>query len=444
MTDASPAQNRGADLIIGFTLTAILGLVILSEWGAGPIYGNIAALLSAGAIAAMALRVGWTRRIFVVVGMLMSSAAIILDPQWLSSVGNGLKTAAFIGAFFTALTSLRHAADTSSAITTCGQFLAEQPPGRRYAALTLGGNLFGLLLSYGAIALLGSLAMNSAKQEENTEIRGHRERRMLLAIQRGFVATLPWSPLAFSMAISLSLVPGATWAGAFLPCLVSGLIVAGIGWSLDTIFKPKLTPGLRASRAKPDGSWRSLSPLVGLLLLLVISVGGLHLLTGIRAVGVVIVVVPIIASIWILIQATPDNRIQESGSRLQNYISRDLTGYRGELVLLMMAGFIGTLGSTLLAPVVTASGLDLSGLPAWIILVALIWIIPLTGQFGMNPILSVSLIAPILPNAASLGLSPANIVMAITAGWSLTGASSPYTATTLLIGSFGGVSASHV
>ena len=40
----------------------------------------------------------------------------------------------------------------------------------------------------------------NARQEANAEIRRHRLRRMLLAIQRGFVSTLTWSPLAVSWA----------------------------------------------------------------------------------------------------------------------------------------------------------------------------------------------------------------------------------------------------
>ena len=46
--------------------------------------------------------------------------------------------------------------------------------------------------------------------------------------------------------------------------------------------------------------------------------------------------------------------------------------------------------------------------------------------------------------AVGEGVDPAVIVVAITGGWALAGASSPYTATTMLIGSFGKVSASHV
>lgn len=123
---------------------------------------------------------------------------------------------------------------------------------------------------------------------------------------------------------------------------------------------------------------------------------------------------------------------------------QELPSYRGELTLLMMAGFIGTAGSQLFAPMMQAIGFDPSYLPSWIVLVSLVWIIPLAGQIGMNPILAVTLIAPLIPTATDLGVQPIAIVVAITSGWALSGASSPFTATTLLIGSFGGISATRV
>ncbi|MFP4538739.1 MAG: hypothetical protein ACLFPA_10615, partial [Dichotomicrobium sp.] len=64
-----------------------------------------------------------------------------------------------------------------------------------------------------------------------------------------------------------------------------------------------------------------------------------------------------------------------------------------------------------------------------------------TGLMGMNPILSVSLMAPLLPPAEAMGITPAAIIVAITSGWALSGASSPYTATTLLSGTIAEVSA---
>ena len=114
----------------------------------------------------------------------------------------------------------------------------------------------------------------------------------------------------------------------------------------------------------------------------------------------------------------------------------DLIGYRNEIVLLMMAGFIGTISATLAAPQVAASGLDLSAVHAPLLLIALVWIVPLTRQLGMNPNLSVSIRAPMLPEAAAHGVSPAVVVTAITSTWAMTAASSPFTPTTLMVGTY--------
>ncbi len=145
-----------------------------------------------------------------------------------------------------------------------------------------------------------------------------------------------------------------------------------------------------------------------------------------------------------MLQSTSGRPLADAVNRAASYVTADLPGYRSEIVLLMMAGFIGTLGARLLLPVVEASGIDLAAIPGWQILVGIVWLIPLTGQLGMNPILSVSLLAPLLPTAAEMAVTPSDIIVAITAGWALSGASSPYTATTLLIGSIGNVTAQHV
>ena len=78
---------------------------------------------------------------------------------------------------------------------------------------------------------------------------------------------------------------------------------------------------------------------------------------------------------------------------------------------------------------------------AWAILVSLVWLIPLAGLIGMNPILAVSLMAPLLPHAAAMDVAPAAIIVALTGGWAISGAVSPFTATTLIMASIGNVSA---
>lgn len=395
------------------------------------------------AIFLLSLRVRRSRQAFVLAAVVLTGLLVAFVPDWSASVDKGLRSAAFIAAFFTALSTLRNVAETSPAIAASGTFLAAQPPGRRYAALTLGGHLFALLLNYGAISLLGGLATASARAEPDPVIRRHRSRRMLLAIQRGFIASLPWSPLAFAMAITTALIPGARWADVVGPGLVSAAIIAGTGWALDTIFKPRLTTP-PPPRRPAEGSWLSLTPLLLLLVFTGTTVGILHELSGVSVVGIIMLIVPILSVGWALLQQRGGQMGVPLGKRLHDYFVYDLPAYRGELTLLTMAGYIGTVGAPLLGPVVSAIGLDISGLPTWLIIASFVWLIPLLGQFGMNPILAVTLIAPLIPEPSQMGVTPAAVVVPIVAGWALSGACSPFTATTLLIGSFGNVSALHV
>ncbi len=434
-----------ADRANGWLLVGITLLTILHEWQPNLSFAAVNSILVVLVTGLFATRVRGTRLVFIVLAVVLTLMTISTLPDGLERIEKGLGTAAFIGAFFCALNTLRNAAGTSPAIEKCGVFLAQQPPGKRYAALTVGSQAFALLLNYGAIALLGSLAMASANKEPNEEIRAHRIRRMLLAIQRGFIATLPWSPLSFAVVITTTVIPGATWTAGFWPCMITGIIVSGIGWSMDTIFKPKLSSLSPVPvHKKVVGSWLTLFPLLSLLAILGSLAGVLHWISGVRVAGIVLTVVPMIALGWIAWQARQDFPGRSLVQRAQSYINVDLPGFRGELTLLMMAGYIGTLGGMLLVPVVKAAGIDLSSVPTWLILVSLVWLIPAAGQIGMNPILAVSLFSPLLPTAASLGVEPTAIMVAITAGWSLTGACSPFTATTLLIGSFANISATQV
>lgn len=430
--------------LLGYTALTTALLVTLVEWGAGwpaPAAAAVA-VLAFVALATPGARL--SRQVFVLVGLVLVGWALAAREDWPALIARALGSAGFVAGFFVALAWLRNAAATSRATTAAGRYLAEQPPGRRYVALTIGGHLFALVLSYGAIQLLGGMAEASARAEPNREIGTIRLRRMLLAIQRGFVATLAWSPLTFSIAITTAIVPGASWTRALPYCLVTAVLLAGLGWAMDTLIKPKLT-GPRPPPQRPHGTWRTLWPLAGLLALLIVAIGLVQAATGLRAVAVVMVVVPLISLGWIAAQGRGRGRPAAFlALRARRFVTRDLPGYRAELLLLLMAGFIGTLGAGLSAPLVRQSGFDLHAIPPWMVLIGLVWLVPLTGQLGMNPILSVSLIAPLLPEPAAMGLTPESVVVALTGGWALSGASSPYTATTMLVAALGRVTAHHV
>lgn len=441
------------DKAAGLLLFAVSILALAVEWGATGPWPVAASVCVTAFLIIVSGSIGTTGRVFIAVGIAMTVTALLaLDTGWELFV-RGLGTGAFIGGFFIALTWLRSAADKSPAIARCGRFLAAQPPGRRYVALNAGGHLFSLLLSYGAISLLGSLATNSAAQEPDPEIRAIRKRRMLLAIQRGLVAMLCWSPLTFSMAIPISILPGASWSAAVGPCLINALIMTGIGWGLDSAFKPKLR-GPRPPRPAATDSWASAVPLLGLLVVLMTAIAGVVIMFDQRAIAAAMLVVPVLSLGWFVVQEHGRREGPATAAalavgrrvlaRVVAYVTFEIPGYRSEAVLLIMAGFIGTMGAGLLAPVFAASGLHLELLPTWVILLSMVWLIPLAGQLGMNPILFVALAMPILPSPEAMGVSATAIMLASTSGWALTGASSPFTATTMLLGHQAGVSARYV
>ena len=90
-----------------------------------------------------------------------------------------------------------------------------------------------------------------------------------------------------------------------------------------------------------------------------------------------------------------------------------------------MAAFIGIMGSSLINHFAGESISFLNGIPAPIILIAIVWIMPVCGQIGMNPILAVYMIGPLIPSAEIMGIPPNSIIVALCAGWAITGISSP-------------------
>ncbi|WP_163852115.1 hypothetical protein [Pseudooceanicola aestuarii] len=445
--DGAPLRAR-PDLHAGGALMATTVAVILSEWVGGTGF----ALASAGflimALALLALRVRLVHRAFLAIGFVLVILAMATLPDWPALLRRAFGSASFIVAYFVALLSLRVAAGASSAIAECGRFLGEQPPGRRYLALTVGGQLFGLVIIYGAISVLGAMVQTSTLREPDTRLRKIRLRRMLLAIQRGLVSILPWSPVAFTLAVTIPLVPGATWGSVVGPCFLSGLILVSVGWAVDTLFewRPPARPRSASPPAPNLATWmRKIAPLLLLLSGLAVVFAALMIISEVRFQGIVMVAVPFIALCWMSAQIVVENGrfdMTGLGQRCRAFVGVDLPEARGEVVLLAMAGFIGSLGSGLLGPLVAE--LDLSALPPELLLLSLLLLIPFTGQIGMNPILTVSLIAPLLPSAEVMNVSPVAVVVAITGGWALSGATSPFTASTLLVAYFGNVRAARV
>lgn len=415
---------------------------------AGEILGLSAALLAAGAasLAYVALafpRVGAAGRLFLIIAAALAAVVFARAPDAPAEIAAALARACLVVTLFGALGFLREAARSSAVVRRCGRFLTRQPPGRRYLALTVGGHLFGLVLSYGSIALLGAMSAQANARETDPVVRRLRLRRMLLAIQRGFVGTLTWSPLGLSMAVTLSSLPTLRWEDALPFFLSSGFILVALGWALDRMFKPTGRPS-SLGRERPEGSWLLLAPIAGLVGAIFLAAIAVREGLNVSMVVGVIVAVPLAAVLWILWQFADRGAGRATAlaaRRLARYMGAAFPADRGEIVILWSAAFIGGLVASLLK----LHGL--AGFPAviqkapWLLPVACLWLIVAAGQLGMNPILSVTILGSALPDLGALGLTPASVAVAFTAGWALSGASSPFTATTMLVGRIGGVRA---
>lgn len=428
--------------LIGYTI------VFCAICSVGADLGDTPLVATFGGIGLLAfLTLSWpgarlTERLFIALAVLLSVVAFATEGGW-AVMQKPMNTAVFISGFFAALASLRLAAGFSEDLARCGRYLASQPPRRRYLALVAGGHLFSIVLGYGALSLLGTMAETANSGESDPEITTIRMRRMMLAIQRGVLSMLCWSPIALPMGISTTLIAGANWSDAVLPCVVSSAIMVLVGWGIDARFKART--GRPARRGAVVGSWRDLMPLCILLLALFSPILLMEEIFDIRATTAAMIVVPMAAAIWVAVLSWPHPDWREATVRkIEHYVTKDIAGYRNEIVLLSTAAYIGTLAAEVISPFLGKTAMDWTLVSPSVLLIAILWLMPILGQLGMGPILVATLAAPLLPPAESMGMSPSVIVLTFTSGWALSGATSPFTANTMLVARICGVTARHV
>jgi hypothetical protein len=316
--------------------------------------------------------------------------------------------------------------------------LASQPPGRRYAAMTLGGTFFGAILNFGAIALLGGMVRDANTLEAaggDARIRAIREKRMLLAILRGFSALMFWCPLTVAYAIVTTTVVGVSWPlmAGFGLIGTAGLLT--IGWAVDRLTMPR-----PRRRAEPQPfAWGRLAPLVGLLAL----VFALSLLaeetTAGKLIHGVILVVPPIALGWLALGRGARGAL----GRMGGYLSRTVPTQRGEIAVLGNAAFLGAAVAALLPDSGVQSVLG-AALPAVAVPMLVPWVVALLGQAGANPLITVTVLAAAVAEPARLGLDPTVFGLSLVAGWSMTVGSSPAAAATMMTGRMAELSAGEI
>lgn len=436
--EAKRAFFRDGQGIAGAMLVAATCAIIAGEFLFRGLAGNIAALLVVGFTLSQLRQLTFSVLILAVAGVVFLAYGFATRSDMVAVIETVTVHTARLLAVFVSVLSLRSAVNDIPGIVRSGLYLVSQPPGRRYAALTLGSHLFSHILQYGAVTMLGGLVTKITAREPDGWIRHARERRMLLAIQRGFVATLSWSPVAFPMIISTAVVSGSDWLGSAPGAFGTCVLIMGIGWFLDSLFKPRV--GATQPMAVLGGA-KDLLPLAALLGALFISVAAILAATGTSTTVAVLLIVPFMALAIVLVRAggTARHRIAASGRWVEQFARDELPALAPETMLVIVATFTGLISVELLGPFIQS--IAIPTMPGWLVLVMTVWWMPAAGQLGLHPILAASLAAGLFSQPANYGLAPDQLVVAMTGGWALSGATSPFTALTTLVARLGRVSA---
>ena len=367
--------------------------------------------------------------------VLMASAWVFMDEP-LKLLVNSISLGAFFMAFFCALSFIRGAAENSDQIRRAGLHLLAQPPAWRYLALTFGANLFGLIISFGSLNLLGAMVLRAegeVTKGKSDPVSEARTRRAILAVLRGFSMVPAWSPLSIAVPMVLLSQPGLTWQ-ALVPwalLVATGLIL--LGWVED-----KLQPAL----PMPPGGfistterWSVHAPLLILIVLIFALAITVENTLQTRLVVGVMLVCPLVATAWMLLQALSANEHRRSRftHTLGRHVMVTMPGCRVELTVLFTAACIGVFVQHALPPGLINQLLEQLNISAhWLPPVAFLTIVLLT-HIAINPMMSTFILSTAIPGGDELGISQISLALAYLTGWGVGVASSPFTISNLVM-----------
>src|SRR5699024_9311278 len=111
-----------------------------------------------------------------------------------------------------------------------------------------------MIINVGVLSLFTTMVVRSNTLQAangSVEIQDARERRMALAILRGFALAPIISPLSVTIAVILSALPQLTWTSMVLVTLPMSAFVCLLRWSTDWSHRTKHLARLLASQKKP-------------------------------------------------------------------------------------------------------------------------------------------------------------------------------------------------
>lgn len=315
----------------------------------------------------------------------------------------GLARALVFGAFFPAVILLRNTVEASPRLDLLRARLDGLDPAATELLTLHGSHGLGSVINVGASAVLAPVVSAGADEGRRTALSA--------TSARGVAIAAMWSPFYLSVAFSSQLVPGVPlWQ---VVAIGAGCALAGLGIS-QAMFTPSVgVAALRESLAR-------LRPLALPTAIVVSAVIGATLLLGWSGLHSVAVVIPALCVGYALGLGRGET------ARVARRTFAGLAQVANELLIVLG----GTLLGAVVASLPSVQQLGASVTPEMIsgpaVIAALVAVIVLLGQVGLHPMISSSVLVPVIC-LGNFGICSAVAVAAAVFAWGLNATISIFT-----------------
>jgi hypothetical protein len=368
----------------------------------------------------------------VAIGLTIS--LLLLSQISLHQLGMLSRSVVFFAFFLIALGLLKEAALSSNSVNLTGHVLLQQHPVRRYALLSFASHILGILMSVGAINLLGTMIQRSLlenKDTVDTRISSTRQRRMMLAVLRGFCSIPLWAPTSITITLLVTTIPNLQWIDIIPYGLYLTLALLLFGIWLDHVQAPKHLRHLVPKISNNFSDLKVSYPIIMVVITLALISGLLILTTPLRPISAVLVSAPIVSIVWIYSQYRRSfnklSAVKLTVKRFGTDIFFRLPLQRSEIVFFAGSVLIGRLLLAVLDLDWFAQQLAHLNISAAQILIASSWLIYIAALLFVSPMISVTLMAGALSQLPNVEHMPVTIALVMMMTWAVVAGSSPST-----------------
>lgn len=376
---------------------------------------------------------------------LLSAVLLVWIAEPFTTLERAVNRAAFFAAFLAALAFIRLAAQRSIIVQRCGQLVVSQPPSRRYGIITMSSYLFGNVLNFGVIHLLGMMiekGNNLQAAGGNLRVQDARRKRMSLALLRGFALLPLASPFSIALALMLANMPQLQWVPLMLMGGVAAILIFFIGWLLDYLQNPvpaqmKVTAAVEVK--KTVVSWKDALPFLAIIIGIFILSISIERLADVSLSVAILIVFPISGLIWFVIESLFFSKTPVLSQLVQD-IPNVMNDLRSEIAIISSACFFGAIMTDVIPKELVMGLLETLDLSEVLLSVFLCFLVAAIAHFGISPFISATFLASALAPLLIGKYSPEMIALGLISGWSLATSGSPVSIAALIVSAINGQS----